>query len=151
MNDGTLLFVNFAAYAWLLVVPVIALEARELRQGLNVTLGRAAGVSALANLASTLLATLAVFAAGTLLGTLDVIAEPQAGEGDVAVLVALVPCYFLSVWCETLVGAPLLKQVPRVAVRALFLRANLLSYAMVGIVPVGRFAKSLAVNGRIIW
>jgi hypothetical protein len=151
VNDGTLLFVNFAAYAWLLLVPVIAVEARELRQGLCVSAGRAAWVSGLANLVSTLLATAAVLAAGWLLGFLDVIAEPQAGEGDIAALAALVPCYFLSAWCETLVGAPLLKPIPRETVRAAFFRANQLAYAMLAIVPVVRFAKSALVNGRIIW
>lgn len=151
MNDGTLLFVNFAVYSWLLLVPVIAVEARELHKGLKVPVGRAAAVSGLANLASALLATIAVLAAGWLLGFLDVIAEPQAGEGDLAVLVALVPCYFLSAWSETLVGAPLLKSASREEVRAAFFRANQLGYAMLAIVPVARFIKSAIVNGRVIW
>ncbi len=151
MNDGTLLFVNFAAYSWLLLVPVIAVEARELRHGLGVSVGRAAAVSGVANLASAILVTLAVFAAGWLLGWLDVIAEPHAGEGDVAALAALVPCFFLSAWSEALVGAPLLKPASREAVRATFFRANQLAYAMLAIVPVARFAKSAFVNGRIIW
>lgn len=151
MNDGTLLFVNFAAYSWLLLVPVIALEARELRQALKIPPGRAAAVSGLANLASALLVTIAVLATGWLLGFLDVIAEPQAGEGDVAALIAIAPCYFLSAWSESVVGALMLRQVPREAVRAAFFRANQLSYAMLAIVPIARFAKSLAVNGRVIW
>ena len=50
-----------------------------------------------------------------------------------------------------LVGAALLKPVSRDLVHAAFVRANLLAYAMLGIVPVARFAKSLVVNGRIIW
>ena len=31
MNDGTLLFVNFAVYSWLLLLPIVAVEARELK------------------------------------------------------------------------------------------------------------------------
>ncbi len=151
MNEGTLLFVNFAVYSWLLLVPVMAVEARELKGALSVSTGRAGAVSIAANLASALLVTIAVFGAGWVLGWLDVIAEPQAGEGDLAVLVALGPCFFISVWAETLVGAALLKPVSRDLVHAAFVRANLLAYAMLGIVPVVRFAKSLVVNGRIIW
>lgn len=151
MNDGTLLFVNFAAYTWLLLVPVAGIEAWELKRALPVSLGRASAVSALANLVSAIVCTIAVLAAGWLLGFLDVIAAPQAGEGDIAVLIALVPCFFLSVWSETLVARPLLKAVPREAVYAAILRANQLGYAMIAIVPVARFVKSAVVNGRFIW
>jgi len=151
VNDGTLLFVNFAAYAWLLLLPAIGIEAWELRKTLPVTPGRALAASGLANLASTLLVTIAVFATGWVLGFLDVIAQPQAGEGDIAVLVALVPCFFLSVWCETLVGGALLKGASPETVRTAFVRANQLGYAMLAIVPVARFAKSALVNGRFIW
>jgi hypothetical protein len=108
-------------------------------------------VAGLANLASTLLATVAVLATGWVLGFLDVIAQPQAGEGDIAALLAVVPCFFLAVWCEALVGRPLLKGIDPQAVRTAFVRANQLSYAMLAIVPVARFAKSAFVNGRLIW
>ena len=151
MNDGTLLFVNFAVYSWLLLVPVIAVEARELKRGLPATSGRAAAVCGVANLFSTVLTTAFVFAAGWLLGHMDVIAQPQAGEGDIAVLAALVPCFFLSVWAETLVARPLLKPFPAERIRSMMLRANLLGYAMIAVVPVARFVKSFVINGRIIW
>ena len=151
MNEGTLLFVNFAVYSWLLLVPIVAVEARELKSALALGAGRAASVSGVANLVSTLLGTIAVFGAGWVLGYLDVVAEPQAGEGDLAALIALVPCYFLSVWSETLVGSALLKSISRDVILAAILRANLIGYAMLAIVPVARFAKSLIVNGRIIW
>lgn len=151
MNDGTLLFVNFAVYSWLLLLPIVAVEARELKGALPLKTGRAAAVSGVANVLSTLLCTSAVFGAGWVLGFLDVIAEPQAGEGDIAVLVALVPCYFLSVWAETAVGTAMLKTVSGDRVRAAFFRANQLSYAMLAIVPVARFVKSALVNGRVIW
>lgn len=151
MNDGTLLFVNFVAYAWLLLLPIIAIEARELRKALPVSLGRAAAVSSTANIASTLLATAAVLFTGWVLGYLDVIARPQAAEGDIAALLAVVPCFFLAVWAQTLVGAPLLPQIPRERVRSAFVRANLLGYAMLAVVPAVRFVKSAIVNGRIIW
>ena len=151
MNDGTLLFVNFAVYSWLLLVPIVVVEAREIKNALSLSTARAAMVCSGANIVSTVLGTVAVFGAGWILGYLDVIAEPHAGEGDIAALAALVPCYFLSVWSETLVGSFLLKPVSRDIVHAAFARANLLSYAMLAIVPIARFAKSLAVNGRIIW
>src|SRR3954463_8509971 len=113
MNDGTLLFLNFAAYSWLLLVPIVAIEAWEFRKGVPLSIGRAALVSALANLASTLLLTGLVLAVGTGLGYFDVFARPQAGEGDVAVLIALVPCFFVSVWADTQVGTALLRQIPK--------------------------------------
>lgn len=151
MNDGTLLFLNFAVYSWLLLVPIVAIEAWELKKTLPLPTGRAAAVSSLANIVSTVLGTFAVLGAGWVLGYLDVIAQPQAGEGDVAVLVALIPCYFLSVWAETLIGSSLLKTFSRDIVHAAFFRANQLGYAMIAIVPVARFVKSAIVNGRIIW
>jgi hypothetical protein len=151
VNDGTLLFINFAAYSWLLLVPIVAIEAREFRTALPVPLGRAVAVSSAANIVSTLLGTVAVLFTGWVLGYLDVIAQPQAGEGDIAALVALVPCFFLSVWAETLVASPLLRVFSREQVRSTLFRANQLSYAMIAVVPVVRFVKSAIVNGRIIW
>jgi hypothetical protein len=151
VNDGTLLFINFAAYSWLLLVPIVAIEARELRTGLPVALGRAVAVSSAANIVSTLAGTVAVLFTGWVLGYLDVIAQPQAGEGDIAALIALVPCFFLSVWVETLVASPLLRLFSREQVRSALFRANQLSYAMLAIVPVVRFAKSAILNGRLIW
>jgi hypothetical protein len=151
VNDGTLLFVNFAAYSWLLLIPVIGIEAWELKKALPVSTGRAAAASGLANLVSTALVTIAVLGTGWVLGFLDVIAQPQAGEGDLAVLIALVPCFFLSVWADTMIGSVLLKRLPRADVRSAFLQANQLAYSMIAIVPVARFIKSAIVNGRIIW
>ena len=151
MNDGTLLFVNFVAYSLLLLVPIVGVETWELKRALPLSAGRAAAISGLANVVSTLVGAGAVLGAGTVLGYLDVIAQPQAGEGDIAVLIALIPCFFLSVWTETLIGSQLLKHLSVAEVRAAFFRANQLSYAMIGIVPVARFAKSAIVNGRIVW
>lgn len=151
MNDGVLLFVNFAVYAWLLLIPVIGIEAWELKRRLALSAGRATAVSVLANLASTLLTSAAVFGAGWLLGLLDFFATTGAGEGDVLALAALVPCFFLAFWIEALVAAPLLKTVAREALRAALLQANLFSYAMLAIVPLVRFSKSAFVNGHLIW
>jgi len=151
VNDGTLLFINFVAYSWLLLVPTIALEARELAKTLTISPGRAAAVSGAANVGSTLLTTGAVLFTGWVLGYLDVIAQPQAAEGDIAALAAVIPCFFLSVWAQTMVGAPLLPKIPRERLRSALLRANQLGYAMLAVVPTVRFVKSALVNGRIIW
>ena len=151
MNDGTLLFVNFAAYSVLLLAPIIGVEAWELKRAFPISAGRASAVSALANVVSTLACAFAVLATGWVLGYLDVIAQPQAGEGDIAALVVLVPCFFLSLRVETLVGSPLLMQFTREQVRSAFFRANQLSYAMLAIIPLVRFVKSAIINGRIIW
>lgn len=151
MNDGVLLFVNFAVYAWLLLIPSAAIQARELRRELGLTAGRASAVSALAKLASTLLTSAAVFGAGWLLGLLDFIATTGTGEGDAAAMLALVPCFYIAVWIETLVAVPLTRNVTRDRLRAALVQANLLCYAMLAIVPLVRFAKSAIVNGHVIW
>ncbi len=151
MNDGVLLFVNFAVYAWLLLIPIAGIEAWELKRRLALSAGRATAVSALANLVSTLLTSIAVLGAGWLLGRFDYFATTGTGEGDVLALAALVPCFFLALWIETLVAAPLLKNVARDTLRAALLQANLFSYAMLAIVPLVRFVKSAVVNGHLIW
>lgn len=151
MNEGTLLFVNFAVYSWLLLVPIILAKAWELRKTLPVTTGRIAATASLATLASTLVTTIAVLAAGWLVGLDDFDARPHAGEGDLAVLIALVPCFFISVWVDTVAGSAVVPSVPRKEVRAAFFRANQLGYAMIAIVPIVRFAKSAIWNGRLIW
>lgn len=151
MNEGTLLFVNFAVYSWLLLLPIAAVKAWELKKNLPVTIGRAAAASGGANLFSTLVVTLAVLATGWVAGYFNFIAQPQAGEGDAAVLAALVPCFFISVWVDTRVGSTLLRNIPVADLRRAFFKANQLGYAMIGIVPVARFIKSAIYNGRLIW
>lgn len=149
-NVGVPLFSNFVAYSWLLLIPIIAIEAYVLRKRLPVTIARASAVAGMANIASTILGTVVVLGTGLLLSFLDMTELPGA-EGDLTVLIALVPCYFLSVWFETLVGSPLLKHFSREEVRAVFILANQFSYAMLAIVPIARFLKNLIVYGRIVW
>lgn len=149
-NVGVPLFTNFALYSWLLLIPIIGIEAYVLRKRLAVTVIRACSVSGLANVASTLLGTVAVLGTGLLLASLD-ISELPGAMGDITVLFALIPCFFLSVWIETLVGAPLLRKFSREDIRAVFHLANRFSYAMLAIVPIARLVKSAIVHGRIIW
>lgn len=151
MNDGVLLFVNFAVYAWLLLIPSAGIEAWELRRALHLPAGRVTAVSVLAKLTSTLLVTAVASGAGWLLGLFDFIATTGAGEADAAAIVALVPCFFVSVWSETLVAARFIRNVTRDRLRAALVQANLLCYAMLAIVPLVRFVKSAVVNGRIVW
>lgn len=147
---GGPLFINFVAYSWLLVIPAIGVEAFVLRKRLALATGRAAAISTLTNIPSALIATAVVLGCGYLLGLLELSATPAA-EADLAVFLVLVPCFFLSVWFETLAGAPLLRQFSRREVRAAFFLANQFSYAMLAIVPIARFLKSALYHGRIIW
>lgn len=149
-NVGAPLFFNYIAYSWLLLIPIIGVEAYVFRKRLPISIGRAFAVASVANIGSTILGTVVVLGTGLLLSVGNMTELPGA-EGDITVLIALVPCFFLSVWCETLIGFPLLKQASRDNVRAVFFLANQFSYAMLAIVPIGRFVKSAIINGRIIW
>lgn len=150
-NVGLPLFLNYIFYSWLLVIPIIGIEAYVLRKRLAVSIGRASGVASLANIASTIIGTGVVLAASLLLALGFAMTELRGAMADITVLIALIPCFFLSVWIEALVGSPLLKQVSRKNVRAVFFLANQFSYAMLAIVPVVRFIKNAIIHGQIIW
>jgi hypothetical protein len=145
-NVGVPLFSKYVIYSWLLLVPIIGVEAYVLRKRLGVPLGRATGVSSAANIASAFAGTIAV-----VLIALTGASELPGAEGDITVLFALIPCYFLSVWLETLVAAPMLAGVPRQSVRAVLYTANGFSYAMLAILAVTRFVKNAVQQGAIIW
>jgi hypothetical protein len=149
-NVGVPLFVNFVEYSWLLLIPIIGIEAYVLRKRLAVSLGRASAVSSLANITSTILGTVVVLGISLLLGTAGMSELPGA-MGDITVLFALIPCFFLSVWFEALVSSPFLKPASREDVRKVFVLANEFSYAMLAIVPITRFIKNAIVQGQIVW
>lgn len=131
----------------MLLIPIIGIEAYVLRKRLAISIDRASGVSSLANIASTLLGTITILGASFVPGTY----EMPGAEGDITVLIALIPCFFLSVWLEARIAFPLLKPVSREDVRRVFFLANQFSYAMLAIIAITRFAKNAIIQGRIIW
>jgi len=149
-NVGVPVFANFAAYSWLLLLPIIGIETYLLRTGLNLPLGRAIGVAAYANLMSTILGSLVVFIVGVSLAVPGFMVLPGA-TSDLAVLVVLVPCFYLSVWCETRVAGPFLKASERKRIWEVFFLANKFSYAMLGIVAIANFFKNWILQGYIVW
>jgi uncharacterized membrane protein len=111
---------------------------------------RTLAVASIANIGSTIVGTIVVLGTSMLLSVGN-IGELPGAEGDITVLIALVPCFYLSVWCETLIGFHYLQQFSRDQVRAAFFLANEFSYAMLAIVAIGRFAKNVIIQGRIVW
>jgi len=148
-NVGVPLFVNLALYWWLLLVPIIGIEAYLVKSRFGVSLKRAAGIAGLANVASTILGTALVLAAGLLFAVAG-LSVLQGAQSDVTVLIALVPCFYLSVWFESLVASPFLKNFSRKAIWDVFFLANQVTYAMLGIVVLTRFIKSWVVNGYVV-
>jgi hypothetical protein len=150
-NVGVPLFVKFIEYSWLLLIPIIGIEAFVLRKRLAVSLGRASAVSSLANITSTILGTAVVLGISFLLAITAGVSELSGAQGDITILFALIPCFFLSVWFEALVSSPFLKPVSREDVRKVFFLANIFSYAMLAIIPIARFIKNAIVQGQIVW
>jgi hypothetical protein len=145
-NTGVPLLSNLVAYSWLLMVPIIGVEAYVLRKRLSLSLGRATGVASAANFTSALVGIIVVVLLA-LVGAM----ESAGAMGDVTVLVGLVPMYFLTVWVETRVAAPMLSAVAREQVRAVLALANRFSYAMLAIVAITRFAKNALLQDQVIW
>lgn len=79
------------------------------------------------------------------------ISELPGAQGDITILFALIPCFFLSVWFEALVGSPFLKPASREGVRKVFFLANKFSYAMLAIISITRFIENAIVQGQIVW
>lgn len=150
-NVGLPLFSNYIGYSWLLLIPVIGGEAYVFWKRLAISIGRASAVSCIANIASTILGTVVVVGTGLFLNFVFDASELPNAEGEIAALIALIPCFYLSVGIEARVGSPLLKQLSREDIRAAFVLANRFSYTMLAIVPIGRFIKNMIVYGRIIW
>lgn len=149
-NVGVPLFSKYLLYAWLLLLPIVAFETYVVWKLLRVTAGRAFRAAGVANVASAFAGSLAVLGVGLLAANLG-ISEMPGAAGDLTVLIALVPSFFLSVWIETRVAAPLLKGCTREAVRHAILQANLLSYIMLAALPIARFVKNAIVEGHIVW
>ena len=153
-NVAVVLFTNFVVYSWLLLIPIILIEAYVFKKRLGVSIGRALGISGLANVVSTLVGSIIIFAIDLfpVIPYPAVLTEkPWGAVGDISILIVLIPCYFVSVWVEFLVGAPFLKSVPREDVRVAFYLANAFSYEMLAILPIARVIKGTIVQGGFIW
>jgi hypothetical protein len=135
----------------MLLIPIIGIEAYVFKKRLGVSGSRALGVSALANIASTIIGTFIVVGSSLLLYAGAGISELPGALGDITVLMVLIPCFFLSFWCESLVGSPMIRTVSRQDVRAAFFLANKFSYALLAILPIARLVKNAIVQGRIVW
>lgn len=149
-NTGVSLFLNYVFYAWLLLIPIMGIEAYVLGKRLDISAGRAISIAVVANIASTILGSVVVIFVSFFLALQGLEHSPGA-MGDVSILFALIPCFFLSVWFETIVGFPFLKRFSREQVRTVFFLANQFSYALLTIVPIASLVKNAIISGRAMW
>jgi len=152
-NVGVPLFTYYMIYSWLLLIPIIGIEAYVLRKRLIVSVGRASAVAGLANFLSTILGTVVVLVIDTLVLPL---AFPDFGlfmgaQLDVAVLFALIPCFYLSVWFESRLAPSFLEGFSREQIWDVFFLANQFSYALLGIVAISSLIKNTIIQGQIPW
>ena len=138
-NVGVPLFSNLTMYAYLLLLPIIDIEARVLCGRLGVPRRPAIVAAALANGASTLAGTVIYVVLGILLGGV----EYSGRVGDYAVIFALAPCWMLSVTIEVPMIVRRFPDLPRERVRTAVVIGNAATYAMFGILAGTR----LLLNG----
>ena len=149
-NVGVPLFTTFILYTFLLLIPIIVIEAYVIKLRLEVSDGRALQAAALVNIASTILGTVAVLVLEFLL----VFANIELYTGamlDIAVLIALVPSFYLSVWLESLFGSFIVEGFSRKQIWDVFFLANLFSYAMLGILAIASLIKNAIIQGQFPW
>jgi hypothetical protein len=158
-NVGVPVVMNTAFGMLLALIPVCVIEALVLQKVTGCSLKATAFSSLLANLAST--------AAGLLVALVDIGADealggalgfvsmgvipPRATTGtmtDLAHLILLVPCLFLSVIIETPVHRVRLGKIDPVTLRRAVWSANLASYLMLAMFLLARMAKSAYVHGH---
>lgn len=114
------------------------------------SIGHASEVAVLVNIASTILGTVAVLLVGFLLFSVS-IGLYTGGMLDIAVLSALIPSFYLSVWIESLLGSFRLKGFSRKQIWDVFFLANLFSYAMLGILAIASLVKNAIIQGQFPW
>jgi len=149
-NVGVGVFLNYVIYAWLLLIPIMGIEAYVLGKRLDISAGRAVGVAVLVNIASTFLGSVIVIVVSHTLYLTGLKVLRGAWE-DVSMLFILVPCFFLTVWFETMIGYRFLKQVSREQVWDVFYLANGFTYALLTIVPIANLIKNAMISGRHMW
>ncbi len=146
-NVGVPLFTTFILYTFLLLIPIIVIEAYVIKLRLEVSNGRALQTAALVNIASTILGTVAAVLVEFLL-VFASIGLYTGGILDIAVLIALIPSFYLSVWLESLLSSYVLKGFSRKQIWDVFFLANLFSYAMLGILAIASLIKNTIIQGH---
>jgi len=134
-NIGVPFFMFVLGAYWVLLIPVIIVEAIVIHKRLSVKGMRAVGVSAVANVASAILGFAVIFVSEIIFAK----AGFEAWYGwlaKVPFFVALVPSYFISVWFEALIAKPIVKLWPYRDLVNAFLVANLYSYALMAILGI---------------
>ena len=117
---------------WLLLVPVIAIEAIVISKRLSLTARTASGISILANIASSFVGSVLMFVNEIVFSEAGF--EPMYGwPAKIPFFVILIPSYFISVWIEAHVAMPIIKNKPYREISKVFYVANLYSYTLLAI------------------
>jgi len=149
-NVGVGVFVNYVVYAWFLLIPIMGIEAYVLGKRLDISAGRAVCIAIGANIASTFLGSVFVLIFSLILSLSGLNVRPGAWA-DVSMLFILVPCFLSTVWIETVMAHPYLKQYSREQVWDVFYLANGFTYALLTIVPIANLIKNAMISGRHMW
>jgi hypothetical protein len=133
------------SFVWsvVLFVPIVLCEAWVLRHDLKLSYGRAVGTTFPSNILSTL--------AGLAVPVLTIPFTTTEGVfADAITLLLFIPLFYISRTIEVFYTRWSLSRVEKADIRHSVHRANMVSYAMLGIFVVTRFFKSWYVNGYIV-
>ena len=147
---GVGVFLNYVVYAWFLLIPIMGIEAYVLGKRFDISVCRAVGIAIGVNIASTLLGSVFVIIVSLILSLTGLNVRPGAWE-DVSMLFILVPCFLSTVWIETVIAHPYLKQHSIEQVWDVFFLANGFTYALLTIVPIANLIKNAMISGRAMW
>jgi len=134
-NIGVPFFMYVLGTYWMLLIPVIVIEAIVIYKRLSLKPMHSFGVSAFVNVTSAILGFVTIFVSE--IGFAEAGFEAWFGWlAKIPFFVALVPSYFISVWVEALIAMPIVKaRSYRDLVNAFFI-ANLYSYALLAILGI---------------
>ena len=125
------------SYAWMLLIPVIVIEAIVIKRRLSQPFSDSLGMSAVVNVISAILGVVVLFVLSMVLA--EVGFEMLSGwPAKLPFFLALVPSYFVTVWVEARVAItlPIFKSYAFPEMFKVFVVANLYSYALLGMLSI---------------
>jgi hypothetical protein len=140
-NAGIPLFTQSVQYQFLLLVPIIVIEAYAHKKILNLTVTKAASLASLVNVISTLGGGFLILCFGALIGQILFGSTVPVQPGDfpflpIEIMITLVPMYFATVALESFIGKFLLKKFKYHDVKRSFAIANVLTYGMLEMLAI---------------
>lgn len=151
-NSGIPLFIQSVRYQFLLLLPIIAIEAYIHQKILKIHIVRAIYISSVSNIFSMLVGGVIVLIFGAFIGQIifqtAVPVQPGAFPFlPLEIMVTLIPMFFISVFLELFVGSSRLKAIEKSKVKRSFLIANAFTYLMLIVLATIQLIKGYA-EGR---